>query len=52
MNQEVEQTQNMLHRVTNRLDKLLSRGGDSGKICIIIILVIVLCFLLAGVINL
>lgn len=49
---QVERTQDGLTRMTRRIDKLLNRGGNGGKICIIIVLVIILAFLLFGVVNL
>lgn len=52
MEYDVERTQTNLNRMTRRLDKLLNSGGNGGKICIIIVLVIVLAFLLFGVVNL
>jgi chromosome segregation ATPase len=42
MEHEVEQTTSLLKRTTHRMEKLMSIGGDTGKIICIIILIVVI----------
>jgi hypothetical protein len=40
--QEVEQTASLLRRTSHRMEKLMSIGGDTGKIICIVVLVLVI----------
>ena len=52
LSDDVDHTQSLLNRTSARLEKLLSSGGDKGKVIIIIVLIAVLVVLILAVVDL